>query len=152
MKIGLIILSACISNAHMACTKIFWINGASIGNSNQGLIKYVTFSGSTLINLFHWWTTFEVFIFLTNYTSDFAESIFPSYVGCLSHYLSWEQTVSPLIAFGYCCICLVSNTIIKITIDIDYDRLMTKTCDKILLITFLLTQTIGRILPKSWYL
>lgn len=33
--------------------------------------------------------------------------------------------------------------------DIDYDRLMTKTCDKILLIPFLLTQAIGVILPKS---
>lgn len=47
---------------------------------------------------------------------------------------------------------MISNTLIKITTNIDYDRLMTKTCDKILLIPFLLTQAIGIILSKYWYL
>lgn len=74
------------------------------------------------------------------------------YVCCPSPYFSWEQAVSRVIELGYCWICMISNTIIKITTNIDYDRLMTKTCDKILLIPFLLTQTIGIILPKYWYL
>lgn len=74
------------------------------------------------------------------------------YVACPSPYFAWEQAVSRLIELGYCWIFMVSSTIIKITTNIDYNRLMTKTCDKILLIPFLLTRAIGIILPKYWHL
>lgn len=74
------------------------------------------------------------------------------YVGCPSPYFCWEQAVSNLIELRYCWISMVSNIMIKMKTNIDCERLMTKTCDKILLIPFLLTQTIGILLPIYWHL